>query len=190
MGAIYLPSSKNCELRQAEFLSDVVRYDFRPDSNEAHPQALTYCVVVSQDCDLLQDYNRRREEEGAGNLDHILMYEGQLADQVKAGAGGRDIWKPITQNKNERFQLFEAVSEADDAEGTGIPSLVVDFRSAFSMPTIEVYRQIEVGTAKRRCRLADLYREQLQSRAAYFFARIMVPEPHKYSGAPKLIGHQ
>lgn len=185
MGMVYLPSDIGGELRQAEILSDLVRYDINSETQGASRILLGFAVVVSQDCDLLQDYTVRQSSE-KGNLDHVIVYEAQSADTVKANHAN-DLWRRISQNQNERFQLLGSVPPDDDAAGVGIYSLIIDFRSIFSMPTEEVYRQIAAkGGATRRCRLADLYREQLQSRAAYFFARVMTPEPHKFVSAKAL----
>jgi hypothetical protein len=167
-------------LRQGEILSGVTLYDYLPEGSEIQPKIKSFAIVVNQDCDLIQDFDRR-QATGEGNLEHALLIEGQLAEVVRPTIGGRDLWKPVSQNKNERFQLFSRIIAERDACGEGLPSLMFDFRAFFSVPVPEIYRQIQAGEARRRCRLADIYRENFQQRLAAFLSRIPLPEPHTFT---------
>lgn len=178
MGLAFVASLQNSELRQAEVLSGITRFDFNSEDKVAQPVLLPFCITLNQDCDLLQDYNDRKNG-GRGVLAHILLAEAQLGASVKARTDN-DLWRRISQNQDVRYQTFSAVSEADDLSGVGLDCLVVDFRSIFSVPSDEVYRQL-VQPGHRRCSLADLYRENFQSRVASYLSRVMLPEPHKYT---------
>lgn len=180
MGTIYISSTTAGELRQAELFSGLTRYEYNPQSQVVRPVQIEFCITLTQDCDLLQDFDRRIQGKN-GSLDHCLFAEAQSADRVRSSIGGSDLWKPVSQNKNERFYLLSEVPSDDDQLKAGLPCLVIDFRTLFSLPTEDVYRQLQNdGIANRRSRLADLYREHLQLRMANFLSRVMLPEPHKY----------
>jgi hypothetical protein len=174
------------ELRQGEIISDLAQ--FVPDATQARDEqgnvrgefvTHSFAVVVSQDCDLLRDFDERAEgKEGA--LASVLLYAAQAADEVQADVKSSQLWKRIAQNNNERYHLLEKIGQACDLRGQGIESLVIDFRWFFTLTPLDIYKQIEAGTAKRRCRLDMPYREHLQCRAAFYFQRVMLPVPHKW----------
>jgi hypothetical protein len=181
MGVAFVASVPGSELRQGEILSGITRFDFSSESRAAQPVLIGFCVTLNQDCDLLQDFNDRKDG-GQGILAHILLAEAQLGSSLKTKTE-RDIWRRISQNQDIRYQTFSTIPEEDDLDGGGIECLVVDFKSIFSMPSEELYRQL-AGPADRRSSLADLYRENFQSRVTSYLSRVMLPEPHKYKSPP------
>ncbi|HQV04422.1 MULTISPECIES: hypothetical protein [unclassified Novosphingobium] len=172
--------SGNLELRQGEILSGLTIHDYLPQEDEVQPKIKRYAIIVNQDCDLLQDFDKRKSGL-AGNLEYILLIEGQLSTSIKASIGGRDLWKPVENNKNERFQLFSAVPPERDSAAVGLPSLTFDFRSVFCLATNELYRQINAAEVQRRCILNDMYRENFQLRFANFLSRVLLPVPHRFT---------
>lgn len=141
-----------------------------------HPQ----CIVLSQDCDLEQDF-RSRQNGRAPSLPSVLLCEVSSADDLKGNVpAGKDIWKRIIQNKDERYQFLRAVSASQDAANDGLPELGIDFRRYFSVPTDELYEQFNLG-ARRRCRLVSPYKEHFMNRYAHFVARVGLPSDH-FSG--------
>lgn len=178
MGLAFVASAPGNELRQGEILSGITRFDFNSDSSAAQPFLIGFCITINQDCDLLQDFNDRKNG-GQGILAHVLLAEAQRGASLKTKTAG-DIWRRISQNQDVRYQTFSAVPKDDDADGVGIECLVVDFKTIFSMPAEELYRQLD-GAAQRRSCLADLYRENFQSRVTSYLSRVMLPEPHKYT---------
>jgi hypothetical protein len=92
---------------------------------------------------------------------------------------GKDIWKRIIQNKDERYQCLEAVPPAQDLTREGIPSLGCDFKRFVTIPIDEVYKRLELNPAIRRARLLTPYAEHLLHRFCNFQSRIPLPENHE-----------
>lgn len=189
---IYCPSGAvGTALRQGEMITNLVqvRLDLeRLKLGElfavqiVHP----FVIVLTQDCDCIQDHNSRSTGRGntTSETPHILFGEVHTADWMRDGNNPRkidnDIWKRgVKSNKNERYHFFEAVSAEADAEGEGLPELTLDFRRCFSIPTDEVYHRIQIGEAKRRCRLGSPYLEHLGARFSFFTQRIALPREHE-----------
>jgi hypothetical protein len=177
-------------LRQGEILSSVDQYIIilkaqsateLPDvTRKMHP----FAVILSQDCDLAQDFAARFGDSAETALKqmipNVLLCEVDIADNTKTGgtiARGSDIWKRIIQNKDERFQYLRGIAADSDAEGKGVPHLLIDFKRTFTLPTEMLYGQLQ-GVAKRRAVLASPYVEHLSSRYAYFISRVALPRDH------------
>jgi hypothetical protein len=154
--------------------------------SEEHP----YIVVLSQDCDLEQDDRARKAqdmEQGkreAALLRHILLVTASAAEKVRAGIGGKDIWKRVEQNKDERYQYLTGVPLEVDSAGLGIPDLILDFKRTLSCLTAELLAAVQRGETKRRARLKSPYAEHLAHRFGFFFQRIPLPRDHHDLRAP------
>jgi hypothetical protein len=164
-------------LRQAEIISGLVQYEVNSATGEAPNVTHEFCIILSQDCDLLRDYESRR----AGNaavLNGVLIYEAEIIEQFRPKFNS-GLWKPVRNNVDERYHLLEEVPVEKDLAGGGIPSLGIDFRRFFTMPSEEIERQCAAGGgAVRRCRMEAPYREHLQARAAFYLQRVMLPLRH------------
>src|SRR5690606_6152742 len=77
---IYETVDLSRELRQGEIISRLVQFIQGPDA--AHPMPHQYAVVVSQDCDLLQDFEQRARGE-RGTLNGVLLLEAQPASLAR-----------------------------------------------------------------------------------------------------------
>jgi hypothetical protein len=177
------------ELRQAEILSNVTQYlrnpqvkDVPEDQVETFSILHPYAIILSQDCDLFWEFEAGARGE-ARELNGVLLYEAEPADELRAKQNiNSNLWRPIRQNKSERYHLLEEAPPQLDLAGVGVPQLLVDFKRYFTLNHDEIYRQLALKTnpAKRRCRLEMPYREHLQGRAAYFFQRVVLPLDHVY----------
>lgn len=118
---IYAPSPGAGPILQGEILSDLRQFhltlesvranqDFSADFKK-HPWA----IVVSQDCDLEQDFKAR---EGSGSQDKIIpnslfcemMTPGDFITKLKSTGGfPAKIWDSIQQNNHPRYQFLENV---------------------------------------------------------------------------------
>ncbi len=175
-------------LYQGEILSNLIqaRLDLSTVGTESpaiefimHPFAL----VITQDCDLDQDYKARQGQNKADKLlPSILFCElpeaGLLRGSSKTTGMTSEIWKRISQNKDERYHFLEKVEPNCEVLQQGLPELGIDFKRYFTIPTEEVYQRVEMGEAKRRCVLVSPYMEHLCARFAYFLSRIALPEDH------------
>jgi hypothetical protein len=108
------------ELRQGELITDLIQYIYQPTSELADVTAHPLVIVLSQDCDLLWDFEQRIKG-GQGNLNGVLVYEVHVASEFKGTLPGGDIWRRLIQNKDERYHFLEAVPPALDRVGQGLP---------------------------------------------------------------------
>lgn len=176
---IYSTDGLELELRQGEVISGVDRYIVDPAAESYVAEINEFIVIVTQDCDLLQDYNQRKDGN-VGSLCEVLVFPAAKAVDEWPRIKGSDIKKRINNNKDERYHLLERVPPELDLEGHGLPALLIDFKRFFTIPPEELFRQISNRTAVRRCRLEMPYREHFQSRAAFYFQRIMLPVQHNF----------
>lgn len=180
--------SKNTDQRwsQGDILRDVSMVLWAEqieDSLEVREHNLGYCVVLSQDCDLLHDYNSRANPQPKDHdkfLQSILVCPAYPADSLWEGSHlkeqkfvmqriNSDEKKRVKQNNAYRYHYLNSDLNLQ------IPELVIDFKHYFTIPRDIVYRN-----NFRSCYLAtigDLFREHLSQRFATFLSRIGLPEP-------------
>lgn len=139
-----------------------------------------FSVVMTQDCDLEQDFRLRNQaDEKLSSLVSILFCEAVTTSELKGQLPqGKDIWKRVIQNKDERYQCFESIPSSQESLAQGLPCLGCDFKRYFTVPSDEVYRRIALKQITRRCRLLTPYAEHLLSRFCSFQSRVPLPENH------------
>lgn len=192
-------------LHQGEILAGLVRVRQSLDSigndnvrveETTHP----FVLVLTQDCDLSQDatargieaqaladplllndeeFRKKHENAPKYQIVNVLLCEAVPTSELKAYVPpGKDIWKRIIQNKDERYQCLEAVPSEQDSTSGGVPSLACDFKRFFTVPADEIYKRIKLGQIARRSRLVTPYAEHLLHRFCNFQARVPLPENH------------
>jgi hypothetical protein len=142
--------------------------------SEIHPLA----VILSQDCDLLWDYEERNKErpDAFRLLPNILFCEVQIANSLKGTNGiASDIWRRVKNNKDERYHYLTSISLEQDSIQQGFDDLAIDFKRYFTIRTDEVYAQLNME-ARRRSHLLSPFCEHLSDRFAHFQQRIALPE--------------
>jgi len=169
------------ELRQSEIISNLAQFLYDPVTLDVESVIHPFAIVVTQDCDLLWDYESRTGGSGKA-LPSVLLYAAESAASVRPTVGGSDIWRRVIANNNERYHLLQRVPVECDTAGLGVDNLVLDFKSFFTLTPQDIYGQCKSGTAVRRCRLEMPYREHLQTRAAFYLQRVTLPAPHEYAG--------
>lgn len=188
---IYCPSDAiGTALRQGEILTNLIQVRLDLESLKVgefaaeqiiHP----FAVVLTQDCDCIQDHKARAvsEEKSKNYVPNIMFAEVHTAEWMRDKENlerlDSTLWKPVRQNKNERYHFLQAVPAEIDAQGEGLPELTLDFRRYFSIPTDEVYHRLGVAEAKRRCRLVSPYLEHLGARFSFFSQRVALPRDHE-----------
>lgn len=188
---VYERSEPERELRQGEIITGLQRVvldvgALADNRIVVDLETHTYAILVSQDCDLEQDHNARQGGETA-KADKLLpnllfLHAVEITDLRGAVPQGRDIWKRIIQNKDERYHVLQRVAEDSDLAGQGIPELGIDFRRHFAIPPEEALFRIVQGTARRRARLGSPYAEHLSSRFAHYLGRVALPLDHQITG--------
>jgi hypothetical protein len=176
---VYATGGLDRELRQAEIITGLRQYSYDPVAGEGVEVPHPYVIVLSQDCDLLWDFEARGKQEPP-HLNGVLLLEIWLGSEKGSRLPGSDVWKRIKQNKDDRYHFLEAAPPTLDLVNSGLPEMVVDFKRYFTLPPEEIYRQFALGAqgAVRRCRLEMPYREHLQSRAGFYIQRVMLPVDH------------
>jgi hypothetical protein len=194
---IYTASSQDERLWQGEILSELSQAKLaleslsatssnQPASETAPAVRVEYeehplVVVLSQDCDVEQDYKRR-------NTGSPFLWNIWLADVFEAESlhvklhaeenTSSNEWRKIKENHTPRFQFLNAVSADQDALGIGLPALAVDFRLYFSIRTDELYERLRLKLTKKRCRLQTPYAEHLAHRFHSYQSRIPLAKEH------------
>lgn len=181
---IYTPSPTG-SLRQGEILSDLKQFHLDLEclfseekvyNYEEHP----YAIIVTQDCDLEQDYRNRINNATPDKLlPNILFCQMIKAQNLKNDNNlFSKIWDRVKINKDERYHFFQKIESIQDQQGEGLPELGVDFKRYFTLPTDEVYCWIKADKAKRRCCLQSPYLEHFSTRFAYYQFRVALPADH------------
>lgn len=142
---------------------------------------LPFLVVLSQECDLLWDFENR-EKLGTDYSNHdkflqsVLVCPAYLGESFRSGDHlkdlglkmqnwNTDLWKNIKQNKNERFHYLPINEELK------IPELIIDFKHYYTLNRSEIYAKPD----SYKVSLDILFREDLSRRFANYLSRIGLP---------------
>lgn len=173
------------QLWQGEILRNIIQVNQRIDTigsgqspviqEVEHP----FAVIFTQNCDLERDFEQRSKNfSGAPTLANVLFCDAMPASSLKALVPpGKDIWKRIIQNNDDRYQCLEAFTDPSLTSEV-CPALGIDFKTYFSVPTEEVHLRIRLGQAQRICRLISPYSEHLARRFYNFHSRVAIPQNH------------
>ena len=140
-----------------------------------------YAVVLSQECDLEQDYTNRcnANEEHDKFLPSILFAPAYLSEKLRYGKHLEEIgmkmqhissipWKVVKQNKNYRYHFL------DQGLTLGVPELTIDFKHYFTVPRGLFCYQF-LNEHHYVASLETLFRETLSIRFGYYLSRIGLP---------------
>lgn len=144
-------------------------------------------IVLTQACDLQQDFNARQKIKDASNPNHdkflisvivapIYNFEefrqGTHLDQLgltmdPKGRRIKSMCKNIIKNENKRYHYLNFSDEVELVES------VIDFKHYFTV-TVEYLNS--VYNSNYVCSIDSLYRELISQRFANFLARIGLPD--------------
>jgi hypothetical protein len=144
-------------------------------------------IVLSQDCDLEQDYRFRWSRQNTENQDKWLLsvlvaplynaehiYQGEhlseLDMRMQQINRKRSPGKNLRNNQHPRFHYLEFPDEVSI-----VPS-VIDFKHYFSVNVKYLHR---IKKSNFVCSISSLYREDVSQRFSSFLARIGLPEINK-----------
>ena len=186
---VYIPCVLGDRLWQGEVLQNVIQLKPSLDSIQVPDGEIEvisvqheYAVVMSQDCDLVKDYDRRKSG-GAEVLPNVLLCDLYQAEVLRIkineedNLGSRDWKRLIAPNRNERFQYLQRIAASEDLQSEGLPALAIDFRLYFTIPTDELYYRLN-KEIRRRARLNSPYIEHLAQRFFKFQGRVALPNDH------------
>jgi hypothetical protein len=142
-----------------------------------------YVLVLTQDCDLNQDYTFRTEPRLTQDklLLSVLVAPLYNAEHVFAGNHLQDIGiksevinkketpgKKVIQNKDTRYHY---ISFLDNDNIEIVPS-IIDFKHYFSVNLLYLEKLKETNFI---CKVSELYREDISQRFSSFLSRIGLP---------------
>lgn len=187
-------------LRQGEIITSVVDHQVSLETLPLPEGGLrvdkrrhSHAIVLTQDCDLDWDYKAQRRilsgdcptateraKLEARRVPGILFCEVNTATEIHGREGMHArIWDQIKINKNDRYHFFQLIPTEADLLGEGLPELAIDFKRYFTIPTDELYWQINSGNAQRRTCLEHPYLEHLVQRFTSFLSRIALPQDYE-----------
>ena len=143
-----------------------------------------YVYVLTQDCDLEQDYANKANKDSDDQDKHLIsvivaplynieqVYEGSHLEDI--GLKMRTISKSksktenklLRQNNNPRYQYMEFNTDVS------ITNSVIDFKHYF---TVNNNLLLENKKKNFVCKVSELYRENISHRFAFFLSRIGLP---------------
>jgi hypothetical protein len=151
---------------------------------------LAYAVVMTQECDLLQDQSNRKklEEDTTGNHDKfltsVLVCPAYPAELLRHGdhlvALERKMeplksrrYKQVKQNQETRYHYLSASRRPE------VQELIVDFKHIVSV-SIDLLRITYPEPEHHIARLTCPYREHLSQRFSAFLSRVGLPMDHHH----------
>ena len=144
----------NIGMRKSEIMN-LQWIDIKEDVIEGDEISVPYLVVLTQECDLEQDYENRLETENANTtndkyLQSILVSPAYLAEKLRKGTHLEALelnmqlidskrWKNVINNQNSRYHYLPA------NEKFKIPELVIDFKHYYTLPHDFFYQYLLCG---------------------------------------------
>jgi hypothetical protein len=143
-----------------------------------------YSIVLTQECDLEQDYKNRAEdkEDHDKYIPMILMAPAYLAESLRYGGHLEDYgqkmqrinskeWDKLRTQENKRYHHLKADIDKN------IPELTVDFKHFYTIARDYFYNNIM--NESYIASLTILFREALSQRLCNFISRIGIPDNKK-----------
>ncbi|NDV60975.1 hypothetical protein G0Q06_00765 [Puniceicoccales bacterium CK1056] len=150
-----------------------------------------FCVILTQDCDLQQDYTFRQADKGSQDkyLISVLVAPLYNVEHFRTGDHLSNLkyrmnpkrWKNtegtfIKNNQNPRYHYLEFPDTVQ------IPNSVVDFKHYFSSKITHLEKIKSHGSSWS---MPELFREDLSQRFASFMSRIGLPDLNKNQSTPQ-----
>ena len=179
--------SKKNRISQGDIYKDVefIEYAIEKDGViEISKITFPFVVVLTQDCDLNQDYTVRWAKNGPSNHDKKLIsvivaplynaehvYQGTHLSELKmimtGIKKGKTPGKTLRQNQTPRYHYLEFPSTRP------VVSSIVDFKHYFTV-NVEYLKKHKKGNFI--CQIGPLYREDISQRFSSYLSRIALPE--------------
>jgi len=140
-----------------------------------------FAIIISQDCDLIWDWNGRGDTVGDGSklLAHIRFCElfEESAIHVPREFGSRD-WRRIKQNQDIRYHHLHK-GPIGESKGGELQDLYADFKRTFSLPVDYTYQLLSADNSIRRTILVDPFLRDFIHRLHHFLSRVPLPEENE-----------
>jgi hypothetical protein len=153
------------------------------DSPKSKDFTIPYVVILTQDCDLDEDFINRTSDEEKYRikqdkyLQSILVCPMYLAEKLRRGTHLEDLelsmekfdhgrWDIIIKNQNARYHYLKGEQDLQ------IPNCVIDFKHYYTILRDILYYDVKshyIATVN------ELFRESLSQRFGYYLSRIGLP---------------
>ncbi|MEC8082156.1 MAG: hypothetical protein VX148_11855 [Pseudomonadota bacterium] len=183
---VKVKTGKNSRICQGDIIKDVeyIEYVSEKDGNiEVSKIVFPLSIVLTQDCDLSQDYKFRWSKANTSNEDKWLMsvivapiynvehvYTGEHLSELEMNMSPisrkKTPGKNLINNETPRYHYIEF------PRGTSIPASVVDFKHYYSVNVAYLKKHKKKHFA---CQIGDLYREDISHRFASYLSRVGLP---------------
>jgi hypothetical protein len=178
-------TTKETRLCQGDILRDVFWLEHVTEKSgiiEVSRVVFPLAIVLTQDCDLEQDYRFRSDSKLTQdkwlmsvlmapiyNVEHVYQGEhlSELAIRMEPISRNRSAGNFLRNNERPRYHYLEF------AEDVPIPPSVIDFKHYFSAAITYL---VELKPTAHVCSVAPLYREDIAQRFAAYLARVGLPE--------------
>lgn len=170
---------------QGDILRDFVYVEWAYEESgkiKISDREIPYLVVLTQDCDLEQDFTNHNSSSHDGlnhdkYLQSILVCPAYLAEDLKAGNHLSEMnmkmeqinserWSQLKKNQTSRYHFLKGQTEHQ------VPELVIDFKHYYTIPRPILYSKLKDSYLAT---LNSLFRESLSQRFAYYLSRIGLP---------------
>jgi hypothetical protein len=183
---VRIKKQKQARISQGDVIRDVEHVEYVSTKDgvvEISKITFPLVVVLTQDCDLAQDYKFRWSKDKTSNQDKLLlsvlvapMYN---AEQVYAGEHLQDLglqMSPINKNKSPGQTLRKNETPRyhyiDFPSDIPVVASVIDFKHYFSI-NVEYLKKHKKSNFV--CQLSELFREDVSQRFSSFLSRIGLP---------------
>lgn len=183
---VRVKAGKNARLAQGDIIRDVEHIEYVSEKSgkiEVSKIVFPIAIVLTQDCDLAQDYKFRWSQTETKNEDKWLLsvliaplynvehiYTGEHLSDIGMTMGS--IKRKSTQGNNLRRNEVPRYHYLEFPDSTPIVPSVVDFKHYFSVNVLYLKKLKKNNFV---CRLSELYREDVSQRFSNFLARIGLP---------------
>lgn len=181
---VNITKNENQRITQGDIFKDIEYIEYVVEKEgviEVSKIVFPFVIVLTQDCDLEQDYNSRAKSATSNNdkwllsvlvapiynVEHVYIGEHlselglKMENVPKKGSSGSFL---IT-NQRPRYHYL-------NFEGDVLLPSVIDFKHYFSVNVNLLTQIIETNFV---CSVAELYREDISQRFASFLSRIGLP---------------
>ncbi|GAW87812.1 conserved hypothetical protein [Bathymodiolus platifrons methanotrophic gill symbiont] len=178
--------SRKPRLSQGDIIRDVEHIEYVQEKSgiiEVSKIVFPLCIVLTQDCDLAQDYKFRWSKKQTPNEDKWLLsvilapiynvehiYTGEHLSEI--GMSMTPINRRKTQGQNLRNNETPRYHYLEFPENIPIVPSVVDFKHYFSANVAYLKSH---KTSSFVCQVSELFREDISQRFSSYLSRIGLP---------------
>lgn len=176
---VVVPSLASTAFSQCEILTNVVvplvvtpSIEGRTEGLQVQTVQLSYCMVMSQDCDLERHFKKE------DSLRHILLCElEEVEKKIEDGLLDalqmkvKDVKKKLPTHPHPRYGFLEKINE-------DIPELIADFRLIYGIQPEFLDYQVQNRICQRVAKFKSPYKEHFSQRFYFYLNRVALPEQH------------